>query len=115
VDFVLNKDHIDSPPVPVAVGSPVCARKSFDTISKVISTLRGYTLEERRTIKKCIKVIEVHLTQLQKVFTCFGAGVDFEIDDYVAEGSFQKNRHRSPDCLDSSKVGCQVSRLWQLD
>jgi hypothetical protein len=25
-------DHIDSPPVPVAVGSPAWARKSFDTV-----------------------------------------------------------------------------------
>lgn len=25
-------DQMDSPPVPVAVGSPACAKKSFDTI-----------------------------------------------------------------------------------
>lgn len=26
------RDHIDSPPVPVAEGSPTCAKKSFETV-----------------------------------------------------------------------------------
>jgi hypothetical protein len=29
------RDQMDSPPVPVAVGSPACARKSFDTENNV--------------------------------------------------------------------------------
>ena len=30
-------DQMDSPPVPVAVGSPACAKKSFDTTDSVMS------------------------------------------------------------------------------
>ena len=31
-DLEAKSEKMDSPPVPVAVGSPACARKSFDTI-----------------------------------------------------------------------------------
>ncbi len=33
--WVAIRDQIDSPPSPVADGSPTCARKSFDTIESI--------------------------------------------------------------------------------
>ena len=52
-------DQMDSPPVPVAVGSPACAKKSFDTTHSGhvrVVLVRG---KERSTIEECVEVIVI--------------------------------------------------------
>jgi len=56
------RDQIDSPPVPVAVGSPACARKSFETMEpKWLDRAGGEKMGRERTIEEGIEVIIVDL------------------------------------------------------
>jgi hypothetical protein len=56
------RDQIDSPPVPVAVGSPACARKSFETAGpKWLDRAEGEKMGITRTIEEGIEVIIVDL------------------------------------------------------
>ena len=58
-------DQIDSPPVPVAVGSPACAKKSFDTVynanvSENDSFVFIYKKKKGTTVKECVEVVVVY-------------------------------------------------------
>ena len=59
-------DQIDSPPVPVAVGSPVWARKSFDT-KTTRSQLAVEHLLRRLTIEECIEVVIIYFAEFEEV------------------------------------------------
>jgi hypothetical protein len=89
-----------SPPVPVAVGSPVWAIKSFDTVN-VSAGSSGSQL----TIEKGVERVVFHFTQLEKVLTCPGTQVDLEVDDNVAEGRLEEDGHDEGECVvDENKM-----------
>lgn len=88
------RDQIDSPPVPVAVGSPACARKSFETMEpKRLDKADSEKVDREQTIEEGIKVIIVDLAKFEEVLASFWTCLDLEIDDYVTEGCFQEQRH----------------------
>lgn len=77
-------DARDSPPVPVAVGSPVCAIKSLDTKGQWggMGQVSRFTI---RTIEEGVEAIVLDLAQLKKVFARARTPLDLEVNDEVAE------------------------------
>ena len=94
--MVFSSAQTDCPPVPVAVGSPVCARKSFDTMGGkqwIGWNIRTGCKKSLITIEKSVEIVIIDFTQLEKVLASFGAGFNFEVDDYIAKRSLQEDRH----------------------
>jgi hypothetical protein len=87
----------DSPPVPVAVGSPVWAIKSFETVGQVLFNGREERDARKRergktsglTVEECVEGVVFDFAEFEKVFTRLGTSIDFEIDNDVPEGRFQ--------------------------
>lgn len=52
--------------------------------------MRNWT---RITVEKSIQVVVVDLAELEEVLASLWAGVDFEVDDQVADGCLEENRH----------------------
>jgi hypothetical protein len=46
------------------------------------------------TIEKCIEIVIIHFTQFEEVLAGLWAGVDFEVNNYIPERSFQEDGHR---------------------
>ena len=80
---MFRSDQMDSPPVPVAVGSPACARKSFETKHNL--NIQNMQRIVRRTIEKCVEVVVIHLTQFEEVLASSRTDVNLKVDDYVTE------------------------------
>lgn len=51
-DWEWRNDCRDSPPVPVAVGSPVCAMKSLETVRAPIRSVRGKYAGKKPTMTR---------------------------------------------------------------
>jgi len=85
---------MDSPPIPVAEGSPTWARKSLETknYDNVRFNFRG-AVTTIFTIEEGVEIIVVDLAEFEKVFACFWAGIHFEINDNVSQRRLEQDRH----------------------
>ena len=85
---------MDSPPIPVADGSPTWARKSLET--KGNDSVRFNPHEAgavTRTIEEGIEIVVVDFAEFEKVFACFWASIYLEINDNVAQRCLEQDRH----------------------